>query len=264
MSQQVDKVQMNETSEEMEIDLLELFYYFRSKLLIILIGFFAGALLAGSITHFLITPKYSATSKVYMVSASNDSVVDLTDLNIGQSLSADYEQLIQTRPIYEAVIKELELPYTYEQLLSIVTISVVTDTRILTITTESTSPKEAMDVSNALADKAVSELPELMDTSEPNIAEEAVMPKRPSSPSLAKNTVFGAALGMILVLGVLTVLFMTDDTFKSAEDVEKAFGIMPLTIIPESDVAAISDQKEKEDRAKWKKARRKKAEAKGE
>ena len=57
---------------------------------------------------------------------------------------------------------------------------------------------------------------------------------------------------------------MTDDTFKSAEDVEKAFGIMPLTIIPESDVSTISDQKEKEDRAKRRKERRKKAKTKGE
>ena len=38
---------------------------------------------------------------------------------------------------------------------------------------------------------------------------------------------------MFLVLGFFTILYITDDTLNSAEDVEKAFGVMPLTVIPE-------------------------------
>ena len=219
--------------QENEIDLYELFSYFLSKWPIILAGLLIGAIIAGCYTFFLITPKYTATSKLYMVSSSSDSVVDLTDLNIGTSLSSDYAELLKVRPILEEVIEDNKLDYTYEELSSMIAISTITDTRILVVKVTSTDPKEAKVIANSLAKKAVKEIPRLMDTSKPNIAEEAITPKQKSSPSLSKNTIIGALVGMLLVLGFFTILYITDDTLNSAEDVEKAFGVMPLTVIPE-------------------------------
>lgn len=120
-----------------------------------------------------------------------------------------------------------------------------------------------MAVANALADKAVKELPDLMDTAEPNIAERAVLPEKQSSPSLAKNTIIGAFVGMFFILAIHTVFFITDDTLKSADDVEKVFGVMPLTVIPEGDVEEISDKKEKEIRRQKKKRYKGRFEKKG-
>lgn len=246
MDQKTELVQMKEKDEEVEIDLLDLLSFYWARKWLIIVAFLTGAIIVGLVTFYLITPRYTATSKLYMVSASSDSIVDLTDLNIGTSLSTDYEQLLQVRPIFEEVIEKEKLPYTYEQLLGMVTISTITDTRILTISVESTKPDEAMRIANRLANLATTELPRLMDTSKPNVAEEAIFPEEKSSPSLSKNVVIGALVGMVLVLVVLTFFYMTDDTMKSAEDVEKEFGIMPLTVIPEGDVASISDEKEKE------------------
>jgi hypothetical protein len=53
-----------------------------------------------------------------------------------------------------------------------------------------------------------------------------------------------ALAGMILVMGVLTLFYLLDDTLESAEDLEKAFGITPLTVIPEGDVGILSEQLE--------------------
>ncbi len=243
---QNETVQFQDNDDEIEIDLLGLLFYFRSRLLFIIVTFVIGALIAGLVTKFMITPKYTATAKMYMVSASSDSVVDLTDLNLGTSLSSDYEEMIKIRPIFEDVISDEKLKYTYEQLLSMVSIATVEDTRILTISVESPNPEEASKIANALAEKAAVELPKLMETPEPHIAEKAIVPKRKSSPSYSKNIMIGA-LGLTFVLiAVLTFFYVTDDTMQSAEDVEKAFGIMPLTVIPEGDIEEISDKKEKE------------------
>ena len=84
---------MNQNEDEIEIDLMGLLYYYKSKLIIIILVFLIGSVAAGFGTYYFITPKYTATSKLYMVSASNDSIVDLTDLNLGTSLSSDYEEL---------------------------------------------------------------------------------------------------------------------------------------------------------------------------
>lgn len=245
MNQNTDIEIRDRRDEEMEIDLLELFGHFMTKIWWIIGGFLIGALLAGLITHFVITPKYTATAKMYMVSSSSQSVVDLTDLNIGQTISSDYVELLKTRPIIEGVIEEQNLQYSYKELCDMIALSVVNNTRIIQIDVTSTDKKEAMNIANALAEKGVSELPKLMETPEPHIAEYAIVPVNKSSPSLAKNTVIGALLGLLLLLALFTVQFLMDDTFKSAEDVEKEFGVMPLTVIPEGKIGGVSDSGDK-------------------
>jgi capsular polysaccharide biosynthesis protein len=127
-----------------------------------------------------------------------------------------------------------------------ISIENISNTRIIVATVTSTDPQEAKDVANALADETVKVLPDVMQTAVPSIAEQALLPARPSSPSYSRNIMVGALLGLVLVAGIFTIFYLLDDTMKSAEDVEKALGIMPLTVIPEGDIASISDKKEME------------------
>ena len=55
MKQQVDNINMNEKEDEVEINLLDLFNYYRKKIIFIIIGFVVGAIIAGLVTKFLIT-----------------------------------------------------------------------------------------------------------------------------------------------------------------------------------------------------------------
>lgn len=219
-----------------EIDLLDLFGYYRQRILWIIAAFLIGALIAGGITHFVITPKYTATSKMYMVSSSSQSVVDLTDLNVGTSISSDYVELLKTRPLIEDVIQEQKLTYSYPELIDMLSLSVVADTRIVQINVTSTDKREAMNIANAIAEKGVKELPKLMETPAPHIAEYAIVPVNPSSPSLTKNTMIGALIFLFLMLAFCTLQYLMDDTFKTAEDIEREFGVMPLSVIPEGKI----------------------------
>ena len=239
------------SAEAVEIDLIELMYYFLSKIWYIIIGFVVGGVIAGLVTYFLITPLYTGTAKLYMVSSSKGSVLDISDLNLGTSLSADYVQLVKTRPVIEAVIKKLELPYDYDEIIEkMLDVSDISNTRILVIKFTSPDPEEAMEVTNAIAQEAVTRLPKVMDTPEPHIAEEAIVPEHRSSPSYAKNILIAALGVMVLVMGVLTVIYLMDDTLDSADDVEKAFGITPLTVVPESDIGILNEVNEGKRRRK--------------
>lgn len=246
--------------DDVEIDLVELLYFFKRKLGFIILSFLIGSIAAGAFTYWCITPKYQATAKLYMVSASTDSIVNLTDLNLGTSLSQDYAQLIVTRPVIESVIEELSLTYTYQELLGMLEVGTIDKTRILTITTTSTIPEEAKNIANTLASKAVTYLPNVMETSEPNIAEQAITPTHKSSPSFAKNIAIGAIICVVICMGILTLLFIKDDSIKTAEDVEKLFGVMPLTVIPEGNIVQTKEKvtrKESKKKKKEQKRRRK-------
>ena len=242
MSQLTEINPENREREEIEIDLLDLFHYYRSKIVWIIAAFLIGALISGLITQFAISPKYTATSTMYMVSSSSGSVVDLSDLNIGESISSDYVELIKTRPIIEGVIKDQNLDYTYEQMLGMLDLTVVANTRIIKIAVTSEDRVEAKNIANELAHKAEAQLPKLMDAPKPNIAEDAIVPEKKSSPSLTKNVMIGALLLTLLALAVLTVMYLLDDTLQSAEDVEKHFGVMPLTVIPEGKIEGLDGE----------------------
>ncbi|MBR3017160.1 MAG: capsular polysaccharide biosynthesis protein [Clostridia bacterium] len=229
------KTQARKTANRRDdfFDLMDLFGFYVSRLPLLIAAMLLGAVAAGLWTYFMIPDQFTATSRMYMVSASSDSVVNLTDLNIGTSLSSDYVELMQTRPVIEGVIEELGLDYSYERVLDMLSLSVVNNTRIVKISVTSTDPREAMDIANQMAKTSQVELPKVMEAPTPTIAEMAVLPTRRSAPSLTKNVVVGAAVMLALTLGVLALVYSMDDTIKTSEDLEKAFGVLPLSVIPE-------------------------------
>ena len=202
---------MRHQEEEGDIDLVELFYLIWGNLWKIILCLFAGAVFAFGITWFFITPMFEATSSIYIVSASNNSVVNLTDLQIGAQLTADYQELMLSRPLLEDVIQNLDLKdssgekaLTVKALREMVSITNASDTRILEM------------------------------TEEPNLVESAIPPTEKASPSYAVNTLIGGVLGAFLCSGILIVRYLLNDTFMTPDDVTKAFGVQPLATIPES------------------------------
>ena len=105
-----------------------------------------------------------------------------------------------------------------------------------------------MNIANAIAEKGVKELPKLMETPAPHIAEYAIVPVNKSSPSLTKNTMIGALLALLILLAIFTVQFLLDDTFKTADDIQREFGVMPLTVIPEGKIEGLESTEEKSKR----------------
>ena len=251
-------VPLPDAEDEMEIDLLDLAYVLLDKIHYIILCLLAGAVLLNAFSFFCIRPTYQATAKMYVVSASNDSVVDLTDLNIGTSLTSDYEQLMLSYPVLDQVIDELDLDMETEDLAQMVTLENPQDTRILNVTATSTDPVEAMNIANKLTEVSVEYLPETMSTNPPNIAQQAQLPDEKAAPSYARYTLIGALLGAILYCAYLTVRYLLDDTIRTSEDMEKYFGVVPLTSIPDSDIfEELEKREEKEDSVKNKKRIRK-------
>ena len=235
----------NEVRED-EIDLLMLASHFLEHAKFIIVSLFIGAFLFGAVSMFLIHPKYESTAKLYIISASKGSIVDLTDLNVGTTLTADYEELIISEPVAEQVIKNLKLKETPEKLLKKISISNPQDTRVLYITATTESPSESMKLANEFMDVSLKYLPDTMSTNPPNVAQRAKLPDKKSGPSNSR--------------GILTVQYLKDDTIHSAEEFENYFGIMPIASIPEGsgDLFDKEEEGKKREKRKGRKHRSKK------
>lgn len=221
-------------ADEEVLDLKDLCLLLRQKVWRMLGALVLGGVLAGLVTVYLITPQYEATASLYVVSASNDSVVDLSDLQIGASLTKDYEALLLGRPMMESVIQNLGLEEVdVDDLREMLHITNPEDTRILQITATHPDPRTARDIANEMARLGMTWLPQVMDTDAPNLAEEAVEPREPSSPSLLWNTAAGAAALLAVYTGVVVARHLLDDTIRSGEELERTFRLVPLAVVPE-------------------------------
>lgn len=239
------------TYDDAEIDLVELALVLVDKIRYIIFFFLLGAVLANAFAFFAVEPTYESTATMYIVSASDDSVVDLTDLNIGTSLTSDYEQLMYSYPVLDQVIEKLDLDMDSSGLAKMITIENPADTRILKVTAKTTDPELSKDIANTLVNVSIDYLPKTMGTEQPNIAQEARPALKKSGPSYAKYTMMGALLGALLCCAYIIFRHLMDDTVHTAEDMEKYFGITPLTTIP--DIAVLEENRE----TKKKRGRRK-------
>lgn len=230
------------TEEETEIDLIDLAWALLDKIHYIVLCFLIGAVIMNAYSYFLVRPTYKSTAKMYVVSASKNSVVDLDALNIGTSLTADYEQLMLSYPILEQVINKLNLDMDSDTLAKMITLENPTDTRILNINVVSTDPKNARDIANTLMDVSVDYLPKTMSTNAPNVAQKAKLADHKDGPSYTKYTMIGALAGAFLYCMYLVVKYLMDDTIHTADDMEKYFDIVPLAVIP--DVSELAPEKQ--------------------
>ena len=124
------------------------------------------------------------------------------------------------------------LDLSYEEMKKKVSVTTPTDTRILAITVEDTDPVMAMQLANSIREAAAVHIMNVMDIQAVNVSETANMPMKKASPSVMKNTFIGGVLGIFLMIAVILVRFLMDDTVKTPEDVEKYLQLSTLAVIP--------------------------------
>lgn len=218
-------------SDEETIDLLELLYALLGKWREIAAATVACALIAAIGVLFFVTPKYQASSTIYVISRK-DSAINISDLQIGTALTDDYIQVFHMWEVQEKVISNLDLPYTYSQLDGMLSVTNASNTRMLEITVTSESAQEAADIANEYATVVRDYIAKKMATDKPSIMSTALVPTEPVSPNKTKSILLGALLGFVVSAGVIVVITVLDDTYKTAEDIKKYTGLVTMAVIP--------------------------------
>lgn len=223
-----------EDDDEIEIDLLELFYALRHRWWAILLALVIGAGAAGVYTKKLIAPHYQSTSMVYVLSKET-TLASLADLQIGSQLTKDYSVIIKSRPVLQEVIDKQNLDLTTDELGKMITIDNPSDTRILSITVEDIEPMRAKAIVDEVTKSASNYIGDIMEMVPPKVIEDGIVAVKPSSPSVKKNAAVGGLGLAVLVCGLICLKTVLDDTIKSEEDVEKYLGLSVLAVIPDTE-----------------------------
>ena len=222
-----------ESQEEEQIDLLEIIHVMLRKWWLIVLCFLIGAGAMGTYTKFLVTPQYSASSTMYILSSTTTLSGGGMSLALSEKLAVDFLILAKSRPVLEKVADRVGDEVTVGMLDSSVTVENPEDSHLLKITVTNADPELAKKIANTMASVVAERISEVMDTDKPNVLESAVKPITPTSPNLMKNVLMGGLIGAILVIGAIILLYMLDDTVKDEEDVKKYLGVNTLATFPE-------------------------------
>ena len=229
---EISKAQPANIKPQDTIDLLELFYVLKKKILLILMAALIGGCVAGVYTQFFMTPVYSSMSSILVLSKET-TLTSLADLQLGASLTSDYTVLIKSTPVLEQVIENLNLDTTVEELENQISINNPTDTRILEITVQDTDAAMAKKVVDEIANVSSDYIGDKMEVVPPKVIEVGKIATVRTSPSVKKNIMLGFLLGFVACAGIIVVYAVMDDTIKTEEDIEKYLGVSVLAKVPD-------------------------------
>lgn len=234
-------VELNQTEEQpqgLELrDYLRVLYtYWRGIAAITL----AVTLLAFGWT-FLQKPVYEAESSGHvMATGAEDLNAALAADDLSKSKTTTYQSIATTRPVAQAVIDELGLSETPDQLIENITVEAPLDTSELRITASAGDPAEARNLADAWVTALAAQV-EQMETAGTDDAEaavrlvplaEAALPTSPASPNIKLSLAIGVVLGLMLGLAYALIRNHLDRRIRSAEMIEKQFGVPVIGTIP--------------------------------
>ena len=222
-----------ENQEEGQIDLLEIIHVMLRKWWLIVLCGIIGAGALGVYTKFFVTPQYSASSTIYILSSTTNVSGSGISLSLSEQLTADFLLLAKSRPVLEEAAEKVGDGVTSEMLAGSVVIENPTGSHMLKVTATNEDAQLAKDIANTMADVVAKQVAKVMDTDQQNLMESAVKPVAPVSPNLSKNIMMGGLIGVALAIAAIVLLYMLDDTVKDEDDVRKYLGVNTLAAFPE-------------------------------
>lgn len=227
-----------ESVENREIDLIDFLVFLRRRMVYV-IGAAGGAAVCALVYVLLFaTPIYEATAQLYVVN-SRDSVINLSDLQMGSYLTSDYQLVFGTWEVNQQVIEKLGLSYTVGELSRMLTVENPGNTRALSITVASANAAEAARIANEYAEVAGEYIAKRMLTDKPTVLSTALEPLEPARPRKKLIVLGAAAVGGFLSVCALLAIYVLDDRVKTSADVQKYANALPLAIIPLSTTAGL-------------------------
>ena len=209
---------------------------------VVLIFAIVVALVAFSISSFMMTPQYTSKAKVY-VDGSQRAVgagISYNDLTTNERLVSTYIEILSSDSFLREVTAQFnaENPkwnLSYTTVKAGLEMNSANETEILEIKYADAIPERARVLLNVLLKNAQSEVNSIISGCQVNIVDDASLPTSPSSPNVKQNTFIGLFIGVVLGIAVIFIRELLDTRIKDDEDLKNRYNLAVLGIVPNLD-----------------------------
>ena len=215
-----------------EIDLKELFSYFWNKKLIIII--LTVLALGGGLFYSMKIqkPMYKSYTTILLTKEESNTTITSNDISLNRNLVDTYREIIKSRNVLGKVITNLNLDCTIDELMRKVTVENINDTEIIKISVVDYQEWNSMKIADEIAKVFNTEVVKLYNIQNIGIIDTAELPTKPYNINHVKTATLTGAVGLVVGLGIVFVLFYFDTTIKSSDEVERKLGLPVIGTIP--------------------------------
>ncbi len=220
------------------VDLLHIAKTLWSKAWILVLSGILAAAIGFSFAAFFITPQYSSAVMLYVNNKSlnqgnSNYSISSSDISASVSLVKTYSVILKNRTTLERVIEQAGVDYSVNEISSMIQATSVDSTQAMRVTVTCDSPYEASDIANCIAEVLPGRITEIIDGVSVAVVDLAVPVLEKVSPSITKYTALGMLLGLVISVGIITVIAITDDTIRTEDDILQNYDFPILAKIPD-------------------------------
>lgn len=230
-----------------EINLKELFDYFKNNLLIIF-GITISVLTLGFIYFRCIQkPMYNSyTTLVLATDTSNTSTITSQEITLNRNLVSTYRSIIKSSRVLSQVISNLNLNMTQSELAGKIQVSSESDTEIIKVSVNTLNPNDSKIIANEIARVFSNEIVKIYNIRNVSIIDKAEAANSPYNVNIVKQTFLSFLVGLVLAFAVVFIMFYFDDTISSTSIIETKIGLPVLGVVPFKEEIAKKGRKNNE------------------
>ena len=202
-----------------EINLGEMFAYFKAKLHILLTIFALIFGLGSFYVFFMQKPKYEATATV-IVSSDKSNTNLPSEVATNKNLIDTYTQVVKSHRVLDKVKNDMGTELAYSDMLNMIDVSAIKGTEIINITTTDRDAEFATKTTNKIAEHFVKEIAKIYNDRNINVLDSAVTPTEPANIKIVRQEIMVFAAGLIVSVSILFLVFYFDRSVKTSEQVE--------------------------------------------
>lgn len=218
-----------------EMKLQDIFEVLKSNFRMVIISTLLVTLVSGIITFFFISPKYEASTKVYIGKERFKNISTTytsEEVNMYQKLIKTYSELVKTKDLVSKSISNVGQDVSVNEALSKVQAISVADTQILEIKYVSDSREESYHMVYGITEEFMKLSKKLYPNGNVHIIQQPIVPERPIGPNKKMNIAIGGLLGMMIGVGLIFLKEFMNNTFSDKGELERALDISCIGIIP--------------------------------
>ena len=225
-----------EQNDEIVIDLWQIGYILWKKAVWIVLVAVLCADLGFAVAAFAISPTYSASADMIVNNKQNTATqtgdVTSSDLNASSTLVSTYSVILKSHTVLGQVIDQLGLPYSYDQLARMISVSTVNNTQVMRITVRCGDSQTALEIVAKLAEIAPDVIVDKAEVGSVKTVDDPWTSGKIVAPSKKKYALAGFAAGFLVMSALIVLKELLNNTYKTEADITKDLGLPVLGVIP--------------------------------
>ena len=218
-----------------EINLKELFDYIKERILIIAVIILAILIIGSVYSLFIKTPLYKSTSTLVLVSdegTSTSNSYTTQDVTLNNQLVSTYSKIVTSHRVIDTVIENLNIDYSYSEIVKEVAVTTETGTQIIKISVSDPDKALAASITNEIVKVFGEEIKSIYKLQNVSVVDKAEEAKYPANVNYIKEAIIYILVGAVLAFGIVFVIYYFDTSIKSPEEIENKLGLPVIGVIP--------------------------------